>query len=160
SLHARMSLVSQENWLLNRSLRDNLGFGLEHAVDDAELVALLEDLALGDLLQRLPDGLDTEIGDRGVRLSGGQRQRVGIARTILRRPDLVVLDEATSALDGIVERRVIGTLQRRLAGSTVLLVAHRLSTVRNADYILVLKGGHIVERGTWSELLQREGAFY
>ncbi len=160
SLHSRMALVSQENWLLNRSLRDNVRFGLEEEVDDATIVGLLEDLALGDLLARLPDGLATEVGDRGVRLSGGQRQRIDIARTILRRPDIVILDEATSALDSIVERRVLATVKQRLAASTVLVIAHRLSTVRSADFILVMSGGQIVERGAWSELLQREGTFY
>ena len=146
--------------MCSSDLRDNVCFGLDRAEPDEALVDLLEDLALGDLLARLPAGLDTEVGDRGVRLSGGQRQRVDIARTILRKPDIVVLDEATSALDSIVERRVIGALQRRLAGSTVLIVAHRLSTVRNADFILVMSGGRIVEQGTWSELIQREGTFH
>ena len=160
SLHSRMALVSQDNWLLNRSLRDNVRYGLDEAVDDATILLLLEDLALGELLARLPDGLDTEVGDRGVRLSGGQRQRIDIARTILRRPDIVILDEATSALDSIVERRVLATVKERLEESTVIVIAHRLSTVRGADFILVMSGGRVVERGTWSELLQREGGFY
>ena len=160
SLHRRMALVSQENWLLNRSLRENLCFGLDAPPDDAALVDLLEALAMGELIARLPDGLDTEVGDRGVRLSGGQRQRIDIARAILRRPDLVILDEATSALDSVVERRVLATVLERLAGCTVIVIAHRLSTVRAADFILVMRDGRIVESGSWSELLQREGAFY
>lgn len=160
SLHGRMALVSQENWLLNRSLRENVCFGLDVFPEDETIVRLLEDLALGEMVERLPAGLDTEVGDRGVRLSGGQRQRIDIARAILHRPDIVVLDEATSALDSLVERRVLRTVQERLAGTTVILIAHRLSTVRSADYILVLKDGRIVEAGRWAELLQREGAFY
>ncbi|MSR22096.1 MAG: ABC transporter ATP-binding protein [Gemmatimonadetes bacterium] len=160
SLHRRMALVSQDNWLLNRSLRENLCFGLESSPGDDQLLDLLEGLALEDLLARLPAGLDTEVGDRGVRLSGGQRQRIDIARALLCKPDVMILDEATSALDSVVERRVIETVQERLAGSTVILIAHRLSTVRVADLILVMRDGRIVEGGTWGELLQREGAFF
>lgn len=160
TLHRRMALVSQENWLLNRSLRDNVCFGLAHPPDDQAIVALLEDLALGEMLARMPEGLDTEVGDRGVRLSGGQRQRIDIARAILHRPDIVILDEATSALDSLIERRVMRTVQERLAGSTVIVIAHRLSTVRAADTILAMREGSIVEAGRWADLLQREGVFY
>jgi ABC-type multidrug transport system fused ATPase/permease subunit len=160
SVHRRMALVSQENWLVNRSLRENLCFGIANPPSDAAIVELLEDLALGELLERLPEGLDTEVGDRGVRLSGGQRQRIDIARAILHRPDIVIMDEATSALDSLIERRVLRTVQERLAGSTVILIAHRLSTVRTADFILVLDKGRVVESGRWGELLQREGTFY
>ena len=160
SLHSRMAIVSQDVWLLNRSLRDNLTFGLERTVEDEELVGALTDVELDDLLLDSPDGLDTEVGDRGVRLSGGQRQRIALARALLRDPDIVILDEATSALDSVIERRVADAIKRRLTGHTLIVVAHRLSTIRDADLILVFDGGRIVERGTWGELIERGGAFY
>ena len=160
SLHSRMAIVSQDVWLLNRSLRDNLTFGLDRTVEDEELVGALTDVDLDDLLVDFPDGLDTEVGDRGVRLSGGQRQRIALARALLRDPDIVIFDEATSALDSVIERRVADAIKRRLTGHTLILIAHRLSTIRDADLILVFDGGRIVERGTWGELIERGGAFY
>ena len=160
SLHTRMAIVSQDVWLLNRSLRDNLTFGLERTVQDEELVGALTDVELDDLLGAFPDGLDTEIGDRGVRLSGGQRQRIALAQALLRDPDIVILDEATSALDSVIERSVADAIKRRLTGHTLIVIAHRLSTIRDADLILVFEGGHIVERGNWGELIERGGAFH
>ena len=159
SLHSRMAIVSQDVWLLNRSLRDNLTFGLETAVPDEELVRALSDVELDTLLEDLPGGLDAEVGDRGVRLSGGQRQRIALARALLRNPDIVILDEATSALDSVIEQGVADAIKRRLTGHTLIVIAHRLSTIRDADLILVFEGGRIVERGTWGELIERGGAF-
>ena len=160
SLHARMAIVSQDVWLLNRSLRDNLTFGLDRTVPDGELVRALSDVALDDFLEDLPGGLETEVGDRGVRLSGGQRQRIALARALLRDPDIVILDEATSALDSVIEQGVAEAIKRRLTGHTLIVIAHRLSTIRDADLILVFEGGRIVESGTWSELIERRGAFH
>ncbi len=159
SLHARMAIVSQEVWLLNRTLRHNLVFGLERAPPEGELLQALSDVDLGGFVGDLPDGLDTEIGDRGVRLSGGQRQRVALARALLRDPDILILDEATSALDSVVEQRVARAIQNRSRGRTLILIAHRLSTVRGADLILVMREGRVVEQGTWDELLALGGAF-
>ena len=160
SLHSRMSIVSQDVWLLNRSLRDNLTFGLQSTVPDEALVRALSDVALDDFLEDLPGGLDTEVGDRGVRLSGGQRQRIALARALLRDPDIVILDEATSALDSVIEQGVADAIKRRLTGHTLIVIAHRLSTIRDADLILVFEDGRIVERGTWQELIERRGAFH
>lgn len=160
SLHARMAIVSQDVWLLNRTLRDNLTFGLERPVTDAELEAALADVELHEFVAGLREGLDTEIGDRGVRLSGGQRQRVALARALLRDPDILILDEATSALDSVVEQRVARAIQQRAKGRTLIVIAHRLSTIRDADKILVMHEGRLVEEGTWDELLRREGIFY
>ena len=160
SLHSRMAIVSQEVWLLNRSLRDNLTFGLERTVPDEELVRALSDVEMRDLVTDLPGGLDTEVGDRGVRLSGGQRQRIALARALLRDPDIVILDEATSALDSVIEQGVAAGIKRRLTGHTLIVIAHRLSTIRDADLILVFEGGRIVESGTWGELIERGGVFH
>lgn len=159
SLHGEMAIVSQDVWLLNQTLRDNLVFGLEREVPDEELVRALTDVELGAFLDQLPDGLDTELGDRGVRLSGGQRQRVALARALLRDPQILILDEATSALDSVVEQRVARAIQQRAKGRTLLVIAHRLSTIRDADLILVMKDGRVVEQGSWDELLGRSTAF-
>lgn len=157
SLHARMALVSQDVWLLNRTLRDNLTFGLDRAVSDDTLLAALADVELRAFFDELPQGFETNIGDRGVRLSGGQRQRLALARALLRDPAILILDEATSALDSVIEQRVARALQRRAAGRTLIVIAHRLSTIRDADHILVMDGGRIVEEGTWHDLTQRGG---
>jgi len=160
SLHSRMAIVSQDVWLLNRTLRDNLTFGLDRRAPDEELAQALDDVDLQEFVAGLREGLDTEIGDRGVRLSGGQRQRVALARALLRDPDILILDEATSALDSMVEQRVARAIQQRAKGRTLIVIAHRLSTIRDADLILVMHEGRLVEQGTWDDLLRKEGAFY
>ena len=160
SLHAKMAIVSQDVWLLNRTLRDNLTFGLARRASDAELEQALADVDLRNFLADLDRGLDTEVGDRGVRLSGGQRQRIALARALLRDPDILILDEATSALDSVVEQRVSRAIQQRAEGRTLIVIAHRLSTIRDADQILVMDRGRIVEQGTWPDLVAREGAFF
>ena len=160
SLYRRMAIVSQEVWLLNRSLRDNLIFGLEAPPEDSELLRLLTEVQCEDFLQEHEAPLDRIVGDRGVQLSGGQRQRIALARALLRDPEIVILDEATSALDSVVERKVARAVERRAKGRTLLTVAHRLSTIRGADQILVFRQGQIVERGRWEELLALDGEFY
>ena len=159
SLHARMALVSQDVWLLNRTLRENLTFGLNRAARDDALLGALDDVDLRDFFEGLRDGLDTNLGDRGVRLSGGQRQRVALARALLRDPGILILDEATSALDSEIEQRVARAIQQRAAGRTLIVIAHRLSTIRDADKILVMDGGRVVEQGTWNDLLRLGGTF-
>lgn len=159
SLHATMAIVSQDVWLLNRSLRDNLTFGLVRTPDDRELLSALGDVDLADFAAGLDRGLDTELGDRGVRLSGGQRQRVALARALLREPDILILDEATSALDSVVEQRVARAIQERVKGHTLIVIAHRLSTIRDADQILVMDRGELVQQGSWDELLATPGPF-
>ena len=119
----------------------------------------MRDAELHDFAASLPDGYDTVIGDRGVRLSGGQRQRLAIARVLLQDPPLLILDEATSSLDSLTERRIQAALDRAREGRTVIAIAHRLATVINADRVLVLDGGRIVDQGTVAELRQRDGLF-
>jgi len=159
SLHATMAIVSQDVWLLNRTVRENLTFGLPRVADEAELLAALRDVELGDFVDGLRDGLDTEVGDRGVQLSGGQRQRLALARALLRDPHILILDEATSALDSIIEQRVARAIQKRAQGRTLIVIAHRLSTIRDADLILVMDEGRVVEQGGWDELVALGGIF-
>ena len=159
SLYDRLGIVSQDVWILDRSLRENMVFGLKAPPSDAELLELLRDLQLHEVLAAGERPLDQELGSRGLALSGGQRQRVALARVLLREPDILILDEATSALDSVSEQRLADAIRRRLDGRTVLVIAHRLSTLRDADRIMVMEGGRVVEHGTWDELLSRGGAF-
>ncbi len=159
SLHRAMAIVSQDVWLLNRTVRDNLTFGLGRPVEDDELFGALGDVLLKDFVLGMDSGLETEVGDRGVRLSGGQRQRLALARALLRDPQILILDEATSALDSVVEANVARAIQQRSAGRTLIIIAHRLSTIRDADQILVLNEGRLVESGSWEELLALGGHF-
>jgi ABC-type multidrug transport system fused ATPase/permease subunit len=128
-------------------------------VGDEDLMCVLDRAQLTGLVRGLPAGLDTEVGERGVKLSGGERQRLAVARVLLARPALVILDEPTSALDGVTERLVIAELHEALPGSTVVIIAHRLNTVRNVDGIIVLDGGKVAEQGTREELLALNGAY-
>ncbi len=160
SLRRGIAIVNQDVVLLNQSLRHNLVLGLTRDAPDDEIRAVLRRAQLDDVLESLPDGLDTLLGDSGSRLSAGQQQRVAIARAMLKRASLLILDEATSALDSITETRVQQTIERALDGTTSLVIAHRLSTIRNADQIAVLDGGRLVESGTLAELLERKGLFH
>jgi ATP-binding cassette, subfamily B, bacterial MsbA len=159
SLHSRLTIVSQEVWLLHRSVRENLTFGLDTSPTESDLQDALADAHLTDLVESLPEGLATVVGDRGVRLSGGQRQRLALARALLRDPDILILDEATSAVDSVTEQALSRTLRRRMVGRTLIVVAHRLSTLRDADQILVMEDGRLVEAGPWDELRRRRGLF-
>ena len=144
--------------MFHDSIRGNLTYARPDASDD-ELVAACRDAQIGDLLAALPDGLDTIVGDRGYRLSGGEKQRLAIARLLLKAPSIVVLDEATAHLDSESEAAVQRALATALAGRTSLVVAHRLSTIRAADQILVIDEGRVVQRGTHEELLAAGGLY-
>ena len=159
SLRQKIGTVSQDTYVFNTSIRNNIAYGLANATDEAVLKAAR--LANADeFIQQLPLGYDTLVGDRGVQLSGGQRQRISIARAILRDPDILILDEATSALDSQSERLVQEALERLRQNRTVIVIAHRLSTIRNADCIVVMQKGRIVESGTHHHLIEQQGAYW
>ncbi len=158
SLRAGLGIVSQETVLFHDTVRSNIAYGTPGAslerVRDAARVACAH-----DFIERLPDGYDTIVGERGTSLSGGQRQRIAIARAVLRDPPVLVLDEATSALDTESERLVQEAMQRLLAGRTVFVIAHRLSTIQRADLIVVVDGGRIVQQGTHAGLMEEGGVY-
>jgi subfamily B ATP-binding cassette protein MsbA len=159
SLRAQMSLVSQETVLFNDTVRANLAVAVSHTPSDQELWAALAVAALDDVVRQLPQGLDTEVGERGTRFSGGQRQRLAIARAVLKNAPILLLDEATSALDSGTERAVQTALERVMRGRTTLVIAHRLSTIERADRILVIDAGRIVEQGSHAQLLALDGLY-
>ncbi|WP_125569934.1 ABC transporter ATP-binding protein [Nocardioides baekrokdamisoli] len=158
SLEAAVGYVTQDAYMFHDTIRVNLAYARPDATDD-ELWASLKAAQVAELVERLPDGLDTVIGDRGYRLSGGERQRLAIARLLLKAPRIVVLDEATAHLDSESEAAVQRALEAALVGRTSLVIAHRLSTIRNADQILVVDDGRIVQRGTHEELLASGGLY-
>jgi ATP-binding cassette subfamily B protein len=158
SLAAAVGVVSQDTYLFHASIRDNLRFARPDATDE-EIEAAARAAQVHDLIASLDEGYDTLVGERGYRFSGGEKQRIAIARTILRNPPVLVLDEATSALDNETERAVQAALDELSQGRTSIVIAHRLSTVRDADEIVVLNRGEIVERGTHDDLLRAGGQY-
>ncbi|HEX8976475.1 MAG TPA: ABC transporter ATP-binding protein [Solirubrobacteraceae bacterium] len=158
SLAATVGVVSQETYLFHASVRENLRFAKPEATDE-EIEAAARTAHIHDLIASLPEGYDTVVGERGYRFSGGEKQRMAIARTVLRNPPVLVLDEATSSLDTQTEFAVQAELERLAEGRTTITIAHRLSTIRDAEQIVVLDRGRIVERGTHEELLERGGQY-
>ena len=158
SLRATLGMVTQDGHLFHDSIRENLRFAAPEASDD-ELWDSLRKARLAALVESLPDGLDTVVGERGYRLSGGERQRLTIARLLLAKPKVVILDEATAHLDSTSEAAVQAALVEALAGRTALVIAHRLSTIRAADAIVVIEDGRVAERGTHSQLLAQGGRY-
>jgi ATP-binding cassette subfamily B protein len=158
SLRASVALVPQDVALFNDTLLANIAFGDPDA-DEAQVWAAAEAAELAAFIAGLPQRMATRVGERGLKLSGGERQRVGLARALLANPRLLILDEATSALDGVTEAAIQATLRKVRAGRTSLVIAHRLSTIVDADQILVLRRGRIVERGTHEDLLTARGEY-
>jgi ATP-binding cassette subfamily B protein len=158
SLASTVGMVSQETYLFHASIRENLRFACPEASDE-EIEDAARAAQIHGLISSLPDGYDTPVGERGYRFSGGEKQRMAIARTILRNPPVLILDEATSALDTETERAVQAALDELARGRTTIAIAHRLSTIRDADQILVLDAGSIVERGTHDDLIERAGRY-
>ncbi len=158
SLHRRLGIVQQQNFLFSGTIADNIRFSRPEATDD-DILDVLRKLDCEDLIQSLPQGLQTSVGEGGATVSSGQRQLICFARAMLANPAILVLDEATSSIDSATEARLQNALDRLLTGRTAFVVAHRLSTIRNADLVLVLDHGHIVERGTHSQLLRQAGIY-
>lgn len=159
SLRNQVGMVLQDNFLFSGSVRDNILYGKPGASDE-EVIAAAQSANAHEFILGLPDGYDTEVGERGVKLSGGQKQRIAIARVFLKDPSVLILDEATSALDLESEHLIQQSLQHLSQSRTTLIVAHRLSTITHADQIIVMKDGMIAERGTHEELMQREDGVY
>ena len=154
-----ISVVPQTPVLFTGTVRENITYGLEH-VSEEQVRQAVEAANLSGVIEKLPQGLDTMIEEHGANLSGGQRQRISIARALIRDPQVIILDEATSALDSISEAEIQEALERLTKGRTTFIVAHRLSTVRGADRILVIGRGRIREQGSYQELMERKGEFY
>jgi ATP-binding cassette subfamily B protein len=158
SVREHISVVSQEPFLFNGTIRENILYGKIEATD-AELIAAAKAANCYEFIARLPEGFDTSVGERGVKLSVGEKQRVSIARALLKNAPILILDEATASVDTATERLIQEALEHLMRGRTSFVIAHRLSTIRNADQILVLRQGEIVERGSHEELLRRDGLY-
>ena len=158
SLRQKIAMVFQDNFLFSGTIRENILLGNPHATEQ-DMWNALKKACLEDFVKELPNGLDTEIGERGLLLSGGQKQRLAIARAFIKDAPIVILDEATSALDNKSERVVQEALDNLMKNRTVIVIAHRLSTIQNATKIAVINDGKIVEEGTHTQLLEKGGAY-
>ena len=152
--------IPQFIYLADDTIDHNIAFGIpQEEIDQVKLNQAVADAQLGELMESLSEGGKTMIGESGVRLSGGQRQRIGIARALYDQPDVLMMDEATAALDNITERQVISAIELLRGSRTIMMVAHRLSTVRNCDRLYLLEGGRIVAEGTYEELQRKSELF-
>ena len=159
SYRKHLAVVPQNSVLFTGTIRDNITYGQPH-VDEKRLQQVLEAARLSDFIATLPNGVDTMLDEHGANLSGGQRQRLSIARALMRDPDVIIFDEATSALDSVSEKLIQKAINELAAGRTTFIVAHRLSTIRDADRIAVIKDGKCCEIGTYEELMALQGEFY
>ncbi|EZH66174.1 hypothetical protein DH09_09555 [Bacillaceae bacterium JMAK1] len=158
SLRSKISVVSQDIYLFNGTIRENIAYGTPE-IDDLAVKKAAMIAKADEFIEELSDGYDTSVGERGIKLSGGQKQRISIARAILKNPEIILLDEATSALDTASEKAIQEGLDELLRNRTALIIAHRLSTIQNANHIVVLDNGHVVEEGTHEQLLAEEGHY-
>ena len=157
-LRERIGFVSQDTIIFNKSIRENIMFGLENA-SEKEMIVAAKKAYVHEFVVQMPESYDTKIGDRGVKLSGGQRQRINIAQIFIKKPEIMILDEATSALDSKSEQYIQKSIKKLSDGCTNIIIAHRLSTVRHADKVIVLEKGRIVEEGNWESLMESKGVF-
>jgi ATP-binding cassette subfamily B protein len=157
-LRRAIGFVSQDVFLFSDTIAANISYGMA-GVSDVEIRRAAELAAAAEFIEALPQGYQTVVGERGQRLSGGQKQRIGLARALIKNPPVLILDEATSAVDNETERLIQESMETIRKGRTVLIIAHRLSTIRNADMILVMNQGVIVESGTYEQLIGRDGVF-
>lgn len=160
SLMSGIALVSQDTFIINDTLRANIAYGMAGNVSDEAIHQAAELAQLSGFIANLPEGLNTNVGDRGVKLSGGEKQRVSITRAILRQAEIIILDEATSSLDSITESLIQKALAELVKNRTTIVIAHRLSTIKHADNIIVLDGGRVIENGPLDQLLEARGKFY
>ena len=151
--------MPQQSVLFTGTVRENITYGLEDLPEE-KLKKVIRAANLEDMVEKLPQGIDTVLTEHGENLSGGQKQRISIARAFARDPKVLILDEATSALDSVSEKKIQDSVRRLIKGRTTLIVAHRLSTIRDADKIAVIGEGGLLEYGTWDELMARKGVFY
>jgi ATP-binding cassette subfamily B protein len=152
-------VVPQQSILFSGTIRENITYGRDD-ISDEQLAEVVKAANLEDLISTLPDGLETKLTEHGSNLSGGQKQRISIARAFIRNPQILILDEATSALDSFSEQKIQNAIQNLVRDRTTLIVAHRLSTIRNADHIAVIGEGGLEEYGTFGELMEKKGEFY
>lgn len=160
SLRTQIAMVNQQVVLFNRTVRENIAYGQLHNASDEDVIAATKAAYAHDFIMNLPNGYDTVLGAQGLNLSGGQRQRIAIARAILKNAPILILDEATSALDNESEHFIQQAFDEAMQDRTTIVIAHRLSTIENADRIVVMDRGQIVEQGTHQELLAKHGAYY
>lgn len=160
ALREGIGIVSQDAHIFNDTIKNNIAYGLKRKISGDELEKITRSANLYDFVMSLPDKYDTFVGDRGVKLSGGENQRIAIARAILKKPDILILDEATSSLDTHTERLIQNAIERLVKNKTTIIIAHRLSTVKSADWIIVLEDGSITEQGKLDELLNKRERFY
>jgi ABC-type multidrug transport system fused ATPase/permease subunit len=159
TLRESIGIVQQTPFMFDATLRENILLGCPEASDD-EILAAAREANILDFIESLPEGLDALVGEHGVKLSGGQKQRIAIARVFLKNPPLLIFDEATSSLDTESEKLIQSAMERLCQNRTTLIIAHRLSTVRQADYTYVLRAGQMVEQGTHAQLMEQEGHYY
>ncbi len=158
-LRSQIGIVEQEPFLFSRTIRENITYGVGRSVSEEEINAAVEAAAIQDMIQALPDGYDTIVGEKGVTLSGGQKQRIAIARTLLKDPRILILDDSTSSVDAETETQIRAALERLMEGRTTLIIAHRVQSVRDADLIIVMENGRIVQHGTHEALLKEDGMY-
>jgi len=159
SLRDNMAIVAQDTILFDETIRNNIVYGSKGDISEEKLRAAVEAAHVAEFTDRFPKGLDTYVGEQGLRLSGGQRQRIAIARALFKDAPMLIFDEATSSLDAVSERLVRDATEQLLQNRTTLVIAHRLSTIESVDHILVLDHGQIVEQGTHQQLFEQDGMY-